>query len=236
MDINSLPGFRRRFRVTPGPGCVQAAVEDDFHCMAVTVHHRDGVSTAVDADMLRAPWTTCPGAVEAIQHAFRGVALRDFDGHGDKTLHCTHLYDLALLAAAHALDEEPLVYDILVSDPVDGVRQAEIRRNSERVIGWSEAGFHVREPEECAGMRLDRLGRWIATLEPSLREPARLLRWGNMLANGRTIPMERQSDASRMPATCFTFQPHRAREARRIGQIRDFSAGAAQPLSDFPRA
>jgi hypothetical protein len=52
-----------------------------------------------------------------------------------------------------------------------------------------------------------------------------------MIANGRTIPLERQSDASRMPVgNCYTFQPQVRAAARRIGEIRDFSRGPSQPL------
>jgi hypothetical protein len=42
--------------------------------------------------------------------------------------------------------------------------------------------------------------------------------------------MERQSDASRMPANCFTFQPERKAQARRVGRVIDFSRGTARPL------
>jgi hypothetical protein len=99
-------------------------------------------------------------------------------------------------------------------------------------LNWDEANFRVQNPVEAAGIRLDQLGSWIATLGPDKQEAARLLRWGNMLANGRTIPLERQSDASRMPPNCFTFQPHRAAQAKRVGVIRDFSAVSAQPLGE----
>jgi hypothetical protein len=52
-----------------------------------------------------------------------------------------------------------------------------------------------------------------------------------MIANGRTIPLEKQSDARRMPVgNCYTFQPHLVTEAKRIGEIRDFSNGTTQPL------
>ncbi len=37
--LDMLPGFRRRFLVTPLPGRVTAAVEDDYHSMAVILHH-----------------------------------------------------------------------------------------------------------------------------------------------------------------------------------------------------
>ena len=56
--LDDLPGYRRRLRVTGGPGWVRSALEDDFHHMAVTLRHRDGAVTAVEPEMNRAPWTT----------------------------------------------------------------------------------------------------------------------------------------------------------------------------------
>jgi len=228
--LESLPGFRRRFRVTPGPGWVRSEVEDDFHCMRVTLHHDGKTVTAVEPDLLRAPWTTCPGAPAQLRQTFTGVALDAFAARGDKTANCTHLHDLALLAAAHAGDTRPLVYDVLVSDPIDGLRRAEVRRDGVTVLGWTESAFRIVEPAELAGITLDKLRPWIDTLPPDQQEAARLLRWANMIANGRLIPIEKQSDATRMPSNCYTFQPERKAIARRVGITRDFSNGTAQPL------
>lgn len=231
MTPDLAPGFRRRFRVSPGREAVRAEVEDDFHCMSVTVQHRDGVATLIEADMERAPWTTCPGAVRQLQSTFTGVALADFAGRGEKRENCTHLHDLATLAATHAFDATPLVYDVVVSDPVDGRNEALVRRNGEELLHWTLDGGVVTQPAEIAGLTLDRLGRWIVSLDPPLAEAARVLRWGAMIAHGRIIPLERQSDATRMPmGSCYTFQPDRRNAARRIGEIRDFSRGSVQPL------
>lgn len=231
--VDQQPGFRRRFRITPAHNAVQAEVEDDFHCMSVIVRHEDGMATEIVADMRRAPWTTCPGAMERLRQTFSGIPLAEFARRGEKQQNCTHLYDLAILAAAHAMDSSSLVYDILVSDPADGRRVAEIRRDGQVLLNWIEREFCIVEPDSVAGLRLDKLRPWINSLEPDRQEAARLLQWGNMLANGRTIPIEQQSDATKMPASCYTFQPERALEARRVGEIREFSQGPAKPLDDF---
>lgn len=229
-DLKQVPGFRRRFRITPGESQVCSEVEDDYHCMRVTLHH-DGVSvTAVEALMERAPWTTCPGAQQQLSDTFSGLSLDSFGERGEKFSNCTHLYDLALLAADHALDEQVLEYEILVSDPVDGVRYAEIRSQGNALLSWIEKDFHLVAPEELSGIRLDKLGGWIRTLTPDIQEAAKLLRWGNMIANGRTIPLAEQSDATRMPPNCYTFQPQRAVVAERVGVIYDFSKGTQEPL------
>jgi hypothetical protein len=140
------------------------------------------------------------------------------------------LYDLALLAAAHVCDDAVLVYDVYVSDPEGGKRHAQLWRDDMRVLEWWDSDYRIVAPVELAGMKLNELRAWIDTLEPLQQEAARILQWGSLIAHGRIIPMEMQSDASRMPATCFSFQPEQARLARRIGQARDFSAATAQPL------
>jgi hypothetical protein len=231
--LDELPGFRRRFRVTPAVGSVRSEVEDDFHHMSVTVHHDGALATALQPLVFRAPWTTCPGAVAELERTFTGIALKDFAARGEKQANCTHLHDLALLAAAHAFDPGPAQFDILVSDPIEGKRRAEVRRDGIALLSWLESGFRLLEPAELVGVTLDKMRPWIEKLEPARQEAARLLRWGNMIANGRIIPLEKQSDASRMPANCYTFQPLRAVQAKRVGAIRDFSTASSQPL-DVP--
>jgi hypothetical protein len=231
QSLDQLPGFRRRFRITPSLNSVRAEVEDDFHCMSLTVHHRDGIATKIEPAIARAPWSTCPGAIEQLKRTFTGVALSAFGERGEKRANCTHLHDLATLGAAHASDTFPVIYDVLVSDPIDGRRDSELRCNGRTLLRLVLMDGQVSEPKEFAGATLDKLGPWIDSLEPKFREGARVLRWATMIANGRTIPMERQSDALRMPiGGCFTFQPEVRIAARRIGKIRDFSSGASQPL------
>lgn len=230
--LETLPGYRRRFIVSPAPDRARADLEDDYHCMGVTVHHDGGIATRIEAVMARAPWTTCPGAVAELIATFTDIALDAFPTRGAKRRNCTHLHDLALLAAAHARDRSPLVYDILVSDPIEGRRWAEVRRDGASLLRLAEANGRIVEPAGLGGLALEGLGPWIDSLAPALKEAARLLRWGALIAHGRTIAWERQSDASRMrPGSCYTFQPPRVSAARRIGAMRDFSRGA-QPLED----
>jgi hypothetical protein len=205
-------------------------MEDDYHCMRVTLRHDNNTALSVQAEMIRAPWSTCPGAMQVCESTFTGLALAAFPGRGAKSSNCTHLFDLALLAAAHALDEDALTYDILVSDPVEDIRRAGIWRNGEPVLAWSDSNFRLLEPAEVAGVHLLDMRAWIDSLEPPRQEAARLLRWGSVVAHGGTIPIEQQSDARRMPPNCYTFQPERAPQARRIGAIRDFSDATSDTI------
>jgi len=231
-SLDQLPGFRRRLRVTPRPGSVCSELEDDYHRMSVTLIHDGRAVSRVEPVMQRVPWTICPGAAAQLQRTFTGVALADFAARGEKRENCTHLHDLAILAAAHAFDAEPLVYDILVSDPIDGRRRAEMRRNGAALLGWSDENNRIVEPAELAGIALDKLRSWIESLPAERREAARLLQWGAIIANGRARSLEKQSDASALGVgRCYTFQAHRVASAKRIGDIRDFSQGTTQLLA-----
>lgn len=226
------PAFHRHVLITPGDGAVSAWVEDDYHHMGVTLRHDGQTVTGVEADMMRAPWSTCPGAEQQLATTFTGVRLDEVAARGEKPLNCTHLHDMAVIAAAHAWDAAPIRYEIAVSDAVEAVRIAEIARDGVRVLRIVERSNLVEEPVQAAGKNLFQLGEWIASLDEQAREAARLLRWAAIIAHGRAIPMERQSDATRMPPNCFTFQPGRKEKARRVGAIIDFSTTQRQPLED----
>jgi hypothetical protein len=232
--LDEVPGFRRRFKIVAAHSRVRADVEDDYHCMNVTLDHADGVITQVTPVMVRAPWTTCPGAIKRLQETFTGSTLLDAAGRGEKNTNCTHLYDLALLAAAHAGDASVTTYDILRSDPQGGRSDTELRVNGVSVMHWVIEGFTIVSPKEVAGLTLAQLSKWIASLGPAQQEQARVLRWASIIAHGRSIPMEQQSDATKIPPNCYTFQPEIAARAKRVGEVRDFSVGGPHPLE--PRA
>jgi hypothetical protein len=231
LSIDDLPGFRRRFVVSPTLSSVRSVVEDDYHFMSVTLHHDGAVVTAVEPVLTRAPWTTCPGAVSVLERTFIGEALDSFVARGLKTTNCTHLYDLAILAAAHARDTQQLTYDVLVADPVGGQRRAELRRNGSILLSLIHVDGRIIDPPELDGATLLTMRSWIESLNPQLREAARIFQWGTILALGRTIPLEDQSDASQMGVgKCYTMQPNIVTGARRVGEIRDFTDGTAQLL------
>ncbi|QIG80735.1 DUF2889 domain-containing protein [Stakelama tenebrarum] len=233
--LDDLPGFRRRFRVVPEAGLVRTAVEDDYHHMAVTLHHDGAAITQVEPEMIRIPWTTCPGAVAVLVDSFTGMPLDEASRTtAEKQQNCTHLFDLAVLGAAHAGDDAPLTYDILSCDAVDGEVTAELRRDGEPVLRWSHERFTLTAPEEVAGQSLFKLGDWIKSLSPERQEYARILRWGTILANGRDISDRVRTDKSKLPiGQCYTFQEKNRGSACYIeGTTRDFSSGRDGPLAE----
>lgn len=228
--IDDLPGFCRRIRIEPDAGEVTARLEDDYHHMVVTLRHDGERIGATAARMVRAPWTTCPGAAHVLDRTFTGTLLEEAARRGLKQANCTHLYDLAVLAAAHADDLSPVGYELHVGDPVEGRMDAVLYRDGAVLLHWRLDGMTLQAPAELAGRGVLELREWIATLDPAMREAAKLLQWGCLLAHGRQLPRESQSDATRMPPNCYTFQPDMARRAVRVGEIIDFSRGGRQPL------
>jgi hypothetical protein len=235
VSLGDLPGYRRRFVVTPHDDWVRSELEDDYHCMSVVVRHADGVATAVEGVMHRWPWTTCPGAEAVLAETFAGVPLAEFAVRGEKQHNCTHLHDLATLAAVHAVDTQPTVYDVVMSDPVDGLNHAEVRRNGQLLFAWTLNYFTIAAPADVAGIHLMKLKPLLERLNAADQEAVKILRWGVMVGSGRGIPLENQSDATKIPPNCYTFQPDRAIAARRIGVIRDLSALGAAPLDGRER-
>jgi hypothetical protein len=232
-NIDALPGYRRRIRIEPREGAVLAMLEDDIHCMAVILRHAGGMVTAVEPVTERMPWTTCPGAAARLVQTFAGQPLREVTARREKRANCTHLHDLAVLAAEHAGDAAPLVYDILASDPIERERLLELRRDGQTLLRWRESDGVLAEPQGAAGLPLIGLREWIAALPLAQQEPARLLQWASLVAHGRTLPLDQQSHAAAMPPNCYTFQPERAVRAVRVGKMRDFTGGGGEPLAGF---
>jgi hypothetical protein len=228
-----LPGYRRRIRVEPRDGFVIAMLEDDIHAMAVTLRHDGERVTAVEPFVHRAPWNVCPGAQAQLVRTFEGAALAEVTAQREKWINCTHLHDLAVLAASHADGSHGLTYDVLVSDAAAGERIMEIHRDGEMVLEWTERDNVLLAPEPVAGRTLRGLGEWIRTLTGAEREAARLLQWASMVARGRAVAHEDQSDPRTLPLTCFTFQPERIVHAVRIRKTHDFSDGSRVPLAEF---
>lgn len=228
------PGYRRRILIEPAAGCVTAELEDDWHRMSVTLHHASDVITRVASRMIRAPWTTCPGAIERLQATFEGVSLADVVRRGEKTVNCTHLYDLVLFAAAHADMTTSTDYDVRVADPVDGCREASIVRNGRTVLSWSMLEDRLVSPPELAGRSLTGLGDWIASLDRPGQEAARVMRWATMMSFGRQMTILAHSAPGHFATgSCFTLQPERAASTRRMPDAdHDFSGPGNRPLAD----
>lgn len=231
-----MTGYLRRIVLTaPASGRVEAALEDDFHRFEVTLRHNGEEVTECTGRAVRYPWTECPGAVDALAALAgvpllsRGTSIGDFvDPHAN----CTHLFDLAGLAVAHAAaGREGREYLAAVPDRDAQWRtRAELRRDGEVVLGWDVEGIEIRGPAPYDGVRL-RGGflRWADQhLDAETAEAATVLRRACEISMGRHTPWDELETAAEvgdfMLGVCHTFQPGRAEVALRVkGSVQDFS-------------
>ena len=194
---------------------------------------------------VRFPWSTCPFAADQLEPlvgmslSTRSTAVGDVVSARDN---CTHMFDLAGLAVAHAArGGDRRQYDVVVADPVDHRRQATLDRDGEPQLAWVVDHHTILEPAPFRGQAL-RGGflAWAeAALEPDTAEAAIVLRRACHIAHGRVQDLDIYDDAGPllpvMSGACFTFQPERAPVAQRMkGTIRDFTDAPERLLEPHP--
>ena len=234
MTLTSSTGFRRRIRIMPERFSVTAALEDDVHAMAVTLEHDDELIIRVTPHMARWPWSNCPGAKAVLEQTFIGLPICSADPRSRKRLNCTHLYDLAELAVSHAVDTDATVYDIAVSDTIDGHNRAELLLNGELSLAFDLIEDVVQAPEAAKGLHLMHLREWTTTLSGKEREWARILQWVSLIAHSRQMSWTiGEVPDPQMGESCFNYQPESRKTTRRVGPRQDFSQGGREPLSSF---
>lgn len=230
-------GFWRRIRLLPSPGVIRAGLEDDFHCFLMEMTHSYSEITALETRSERIPWSTCADAGAFLAKEIVGQPLSvvaEFDPHN----HCTHLFELAVLCAAHANDLEPTQFDVRVPDRIMGRTSPVLQKNGRDALYWHLNGTLIEGPYNWTGRDLRELSKWKYLLNTTNREHAMLLRRAVHLSGGRHsqhLNIERASDRgpSRMGA-CFTYQMPRALNALRVPDwIRDFSQSDTTPLQNF---
>ncbi len=231
------PGFSRRIVLSPSRDWIGAALEDDAHSFWFRLDHAEGRITAVAGKALRHPWSACPGAVNKLEAELPGARLEDIAAR-DPREDCTHLFDLAILCAAHAADTAPLRFDMTVADRVEGGTTATLAENGVDRMMWRIDGLEIMEPEPFAGRDLRRLSQWKRELSPENAERAALLR-RTVFVSGvrRFVPQPGEYAADQGPTrmgACYNYQLPQAQDSTRIADWqKDFSESGLQPLGGF---
>ena len=249
------PGLWRRIVLAPRPGWITAGLEDDLHRFHVRLHHAHGMITAVDAEARRHPWTACAGAPGHLGGELAGKTLVEVAALPAPE-HCTHLRDLAVLAAAHAGDGQDTRLDMRVADRVDGRTTATLCEDDRPVLEWLLDGTVIAAPAELAGIEqagielagielagrdLRQLSRWQGELTARLAEYAHVLRRAVFVLGGRQFEAPAgQTTADMGPGrmgVCYNYQMPQAATSRRPAVWkRDFSLSGETPLSGFDPA
>jgi hypothetical protein len=230
------PGFRRKIVLQPGEGWIGGALEDDMHRFHIRLDHAEGRITAVTAKAVRHPWSACPGATDFIARELTGELLVDA-AKRDPFQHCTHLFDLAVLAAAHAGDTEPTRFDMLVADKVEGRATATLAENGVETLCWQLDGTMIAG----AGKDLRQLSKWKLELPRQEAQWATVLRRAVYVSGARQyVPPPNNPTASESPermGVCFNYQlPQAETSHRRPNWHRDFSESGREPLEGLDPA
>jgi hypothetical protein len=231
------PGFWRRIKLRPLSGLITAGLEDDFHRFLIRLTHANDRIISLDARADRIPYSTCPDAGPFLAEQAVGQRLQvvaSFDPH----IHCTHLFELLVLCAAHALDAMPTQFDLRVADRKDNRTSATLSENGNVVLRWEMNGTLIEGPDDWAGRELRQFSTWKKSLSASLAERAMLLRRAVHVSNGRKLTNQAvKRPVDRGPArlgACFTYQMPRVLNALQSSSVaRDFSRSGTEPLQDF---
>ena len=227
------PGLWRRVVLHPENDWIGGALEDDMHRFHIRIDHAGERITRVAAKAVRHPWSACPGAVNVITRELTGELLDDV-GRRDPTQHCTHLLDLAILAAARAGDSRQTVFDMKVADRIKGHTIATLAENGEQVLRWRLDDTLIAG----TGRDLRQFSRWKQELPPREAGWATLLRRAAFVSGARQYvapPLEQTAamNAARM-GICFNYQlPQAEGSMRKPSWQMDFSESGREPLEGF---
>ena len=227
--------YRRRIRLTASGHEVLAELEDDFHHFEVRLGHDGERVTTIEASAIRYPWSTCPQAGARLE-PMRGMPLTTRStGHAQTVSprsNCTHMFDLAGLAVAHAAAGRiRRQYDVRIPDREGSRTTATLERDGELFLRWQVAGREIVDPPPYAGQRLRgaRFIEWAeGNLDPDEAEAALVLRRALDIGMGRGMDLDPYPNAAAIAEmvgpVCFTFHPDRARlGARMKGSTWDFA-------------
>ena len=227
------PGFWRRIVLHPGQGWIGGAVEDDMHHFRLRFDHADGVIVAAQSNAVRHPWTGCGGAPGHIVERLTGERL-DEVAQRNPVEHCTHLFDLAVLMAAHAGDDEATVFDMQVADLVEGRTTATLARNGVEHLRMSLEGTVIASPGPFAGLDLKKVSQWKHDFDAETAELLTILRRAVYVSGARRYKMRPGIEGPQSPlakhAPCYNYRSPVVEETRSIYEVRDFSEPGLEPL------
>lgn len=246
LTLESAPGlplFRRSIRLRAQVGAgdavhVRAALEDDFHHFRVELHAQSGIVSAISAQAPRHPYSLCASAVQSLQRLIGAALPRHAHALGkavDPREQCTHLLDLAgLAAAAAARGVLQRRYDIEVPLRQDGRTQARLSRDGVPLLCWDVLDLAITGPDPYTGFDLRQgMARWaLAHLTEDEAEAALVLRRCAAISMGKGKPLDEQVHA-RATGRCYAQQAERASQAlRQVGSTWDFTQRAQALCSD----
>ena len=227
--------FRRRIRLIGEPGKVTAELEDCNHGFRSTLLHDGKQVLDVQAQALRVPLTTCGGAIEPIK-ALAGISIdspnRSINNTVNPRANCTHLYDLSLLAIAHASRGNiTRQYDVEIEDEVDGRAESRVLRDGELIFAWQTSQWQIQTPDSLKDKPLYKgFAAWASQVfSNDQQEAAFVLQKGYFVAQARIYDIDAlagdpATNDSDMRGVCFSYtSPQVEQGIRSTAATRDFT-------------
>ena len=189
--------------------------------MKCRISHDGTEVTAVAGETVRIPTSACPAAAsmlaELVGTPLDTLVRELYRGHSPQS-HCTHLFDLAVLAIRHAsLPPHATDYEATVPDELDCPVTASVSRDGEVVQEWEVREGKIVSPERFRGNTLGKgFAAWAATaFEEADLEAATVLARTWLIAIGRRYLTEQSAgqpitENIEMIGRCFAYSAERA--------------------------
>lgn len=236
--------LRRRIRLIAEDGRVRAGVEDAYHSFRMVMQHDGERITNLSPEYLRVPLTTCSSASQPLRRLigtklethWRELALND-----SPLSHCTHLYDLTVLAMAQARRGGSRTYEVVVPDEHPSPVWTTLSRNEEVIFRWKTFESKILEPHELAHRPLLRgFSRWATQhFTGDDLEAALVLHKGYFVSRARAWDVEAGADRpvahhTMMTGACHSYsEPQMSIAIRKRGTTIDTSDTRVKLLADM---
>jgi len=245
LEHYQRPGtYRRRIRIVTSAGQARADLEDDPHRYAVIVEHDAEHVTGVQGIALRTPWSLCRDAVSMLDRLV-GMPLspdpQQVYRHADGRAQCTHLFDLAGLAIAHAArGTTQRQYDIETPClDTRSLREAHLCVDGEERLVWTLQRTAIIGPQPFGGQDLRSMMPWAKArfIDRDMFEAVMVLRRAVFVSGNRMFDMDRMDHAAatgHVSGACFVYRQGVAEHAvRERGSTLDFSTTPRALLADL---
>lgn len=225
----------RAVRLTNFEGATIGELEDSVHAIRCRVEHDGEKVTAINAEFVRQPMSTCGGAMgqlETLVGTPLSTTLTQYYADGRARLHCTHGYDLVWWTIAHANRAETVRrYDIATPDHPPGQEvEVSLKVNGVPTVSWRVCDDIILGPDPFTGRHAMKgfVGWATENLEGDLLEAALVMNKGYFTSQSHLYIQQRgtMGEIAKIFAnSCWTYQSPRIEVTEQTMSRRYFPDG-----------